>query len=104
MIEAILAGLAGWRVASLLVNEQGPWDAFERLRLRVGIPPQGEAGVISSNPLAGVLSCIWCASFWCAAACWVFGEFVAWEPVALIAAAAVAVMVSVWTDSGRRLQ
>ena len=93
MIEAILAAFAGWRLASLLVNEAGPWDGFERLRIRVGIPPEGQAGEISSNPLAGVLSCVWCCSVWTAGGAYLVAEFVILWPVALVAAMGMAIMV-----------
>ena len=92
MIEAILAAFAGWRLALLLVSEQGPWDVFERLRTRVGIPPQGQAGEIPSNPLAGVLSCVWCCSVWTAGGAYLVAEFVILWPIAMIAAMGMAIM------------
>ncbi|MEE8361782.1 MAG: hypothetical protein V3R71_06470 [Gemmatimonadales bacterium] len=99
MIEAILAAFAGWRVASLMVNEAGPWDGFERLRIRVGIPPQGEAGEISSNPLAGALSCIWCCSVWTAGGAYLVAEFVVLWPVALVAAMGMAIVIHEYGDN-----
>ncbi|KKL02400.1 hypothetical protein LCGC14_2626510, partial [marine sediment metagenome] len=63
------------------------------LRIRVGIPPEGQAGEISSNPLAGVLSCVWCCSVWTAGGAYLVAEFVILWPVALVAAMGMAIMV-----------
>lgn len=59
MIEGVvLAGFAGWRLASLLVREDGPFAVFERLRHLVGV----RTGVL--NPVAEVFTCVWCMSVW----------------------------------------
>ena len=87
MIEAILAGLAGWRIASLLVNEDGPFDVFARLRHRVGIR-EGEP--YDDNVLTGVLSCVWCCSVWTAGLSYAVAEWWAVWPVALVAATGIA--------------
>jgi len=57
--------LATWRIASLLVHEDGPWNIFARLRRRVGLVNDVE---IPDGFLPGVLSCVWCASIWVGAA------------------------------------
>lgn len=48
----VLAILAAWRLTSLLTEENGPADIFERIRERL-------------NP-GGVLDCFWCTSIWVA--------------------------------------
>lgn len=61
-LTLIVLGLASWRLASLLVQEAGPWDVLARLR--------------AVNDLGGALSCLWCASVWTAAGmllCWTIG-------------------------------
>jgi hypothetical protein len=95
--EFLIFGLATWRLASLLVNEAGPFDMFIRLRERVGIQHQdGVAYLIPDGFLPGVLSCVWCSSVWCAALfvlAWLILPTVA-LPVALVFAfSAVAVIV-----------
>jgi len=98
LYKLILFGLATWRVASLLVHEDGPWRLFRRLREWAGIrhDEKGEALVIPDGFLAGVLSCVWCCSMWVAAGWMVL--FLAFGELAVIGAmvfgmSAVAVMV-----------
>lgn len=65
MIEGVVvAGFAGWRLASLLVREDGPWHVFERLRRAAGVPETGEVRGV----LAEILTCVLCASLWTSAA------------------------------------
>lgn len=59
MTEAILIGLAAWRLSSLLVMENGPWGAFERLRTLVGIKPGPIEGFLPE-----LLSCMFCTTVW----------------------------------------
>jgi hypothetical protein len=73
MIVLIETALASWRLANLLVNEDGPWAVFARLRYRVGIrkiPGYSTNGVeamtIASSTLAQGLTCVWCVSVWAA--------------------------------------
>lgn len=87
MLEAaILIGLAGYRLASLLVNEAGPWNIFERLRDK--IIPVGEV----KGFLPGVLICIWCCSVWTTLA-----SYILWliEPTAVIIIAAMTIPMAV---------
>lgn len=67
----MVCGLAGWRLASLLVTEPGPWDIFARLRARVGVPEFGE---IQSGFLPGIFSCMWCMTVWTTALAWASWE------------------------------
>lgn len=99
MIEAVLAAFAGWRIASLLVNEDGPWDAFHRLRDRVGALQPDEPGEVGRNPLAGVLSCVWCCSVWTAGGAFVLAEWVALWPVAMAAAMGMAIVIHEYGDN-----
>jgi hypothetical protein len=72
MIEA---GLAGWRLAHMLVHEEGPGAIFARLRLWAGIgivPVQRPDGTMVEATLARTwvaqgLTCVWCVSVWTAA-------------------------------------
>lgn len=59
--DLLIIALATWRVATMAVNEQGPFDVFARLRT---LPyPIG-----SDTERTGVLDCVACFSVWTAAA------------------------------------
>lgn len=88
-VEAALAGLAGWRLASLLVQEDGPFAVFERLRLLVGV--DNNAGVSKGNVIAGALSCVWCTSVWTSGAMFALAHWGSTWPVAGVAAMSIAV-------------
>jgi hypothetical protein len=70
-LDVILTILATWRLSSLLVNEEGPFAIFSRIRHFVGIrrvPIQSSEGPLIStvalNPIAELLTCVWCTSIW----------------------------------------
>ena len=90
LVRVLVCGLAGWRLASLLVNEEGPWGIFERLRVAAGVPPRGPTPIAGLLP--GILTCVWCASFYTAIPIWFLWEL---SPMtdALIASWAVAILV-----------
>lgn len=88
LVEAILLGLAGWRVANLLVNEDGPALIFERLRVMGGVKP----GLVSGFTPT-LFTCIFCMSVWTTTAMAVVWYFTP-EPVMIIAAWAIALIVN----------
>jgi hypothetical protein len=53
MFRFLLAALATWRLAFLLVREDGPWRVFARLRNRAG-----------NGFLSQLLGCVKCAGMW----------------------------------------
>jgi hypothetical protein len=58
-------GLATWRVASMFVNETGPFNLFLKIREFAGISHvENEPFEIPDKFLAQLLSCVWCASVW----------------------------------------
>jgi hypothetical protein len=87
ILDALIVGLAAWRVTSLLVTEDGPWDVFVRLRERFGVDQPGEMGMVQR-----VLSCVWCASVWAVPPLWAVHS-VAPVVTAMLAAMTVAVAV-----------
>lgn len=67
-----MAILATFRLAELLVNEEGPGEVFSRLRMLTGMYDYDEDGHRYQNAnalqktLGGVLGCVFCAGVWCA--------------------------------------
>lgn len=94
----VLLGLATWRVSSLLVSEEGPFDVFLKLRKLTGIvhDDDGKPMVIPKTFFAQLLSCVWCTSIW-VAVFWVLAWHVlpAWTmPTALLCAgSAIAIII-----------
>src|SRR5512145_991088 len=82
MTALVLTALAAWRLAHLLVYEDGPGAVFARLRYRAGlryVVRQGadgkpEATRTAANWLAEGLTCVWCVSVWTATGLVVLGE------------------------------
>jgi hypothetical protein len=65
MLVYLVLALATWRISSLLVNEDGPWFAFARLRARVGVRYSDETFQrYATNQIAGAFICVWCMSVW----------------------------------------
>lgn len=69
-----ILGMATWRLSSLLVREEGPWNIFRRLReyARITYYEDGSPLMVPDTLLAGVLSCVWCCSIWVAAGLTIF--------------------------------
>ncbi len=96
--QAILIGLAAWRMTALLAYERGPFDVFVRLRTLLGFEHDDEGRPDSwpSGVLRDVISCPWCLGLPMAAV-----AFGLWQVVPLavivLAAASVVVAVEKWT-------
>jgi len=54
--DLIIFGLATWRISSILVNEDGPFDVFFKMRERF------KEGLFFDS----LFSCVWCISVWVA--------------------------------------
>jgi hypothetical protein len=66
-IFLVILGLATWRVSSLFVNEQGPFNMFVKIRELAGIQHYPEDFSIVQIPdrlFAQILSCVWCMSMY----------------------------------------
>ena len=72
ILDFIIFGIAVWRVSSLIVEEEGPFHMFRKIREATGIQhdESGAIWIVPDTFAAGLLSCIWCASVWVATA-WV---------------------------------
>lgn len=66
-MEYLILALATWRLSSLLANEDGPFQVFERLRQAAGVEIDKEGYRIGSNQFTKGLLCVWCNSVWCGA-------------------------------------
>ncbi len=91
--DVVIVGLATWRIASLLVREEGPLDVFARLRSFAGVPQPGEIG--PATFWSQLLGCVWCLSLWLAPLVWIVWA-TAPLAAAILAAAAVAILVDRW--------
>lgn len=65
----VLAALVIWRVGHILIFERGPFDVFEKLRVKMGV-------YAMANWLHAGLMCILCLTFW---PCLLFGFWLAWN-------------------------
>jgi hypothetical protein len=65
MVDFLILSLATWRLSSLLVDEEGPAEIFERLRhwAGIGLDERGHS-TVEGGELARALLCIWCTSVW----------------------------------------
>lgn len=64
VLDIILLGLATWRVTSLLVWEDGPFEVFARLRYRLGVRYDEHSVAYGTNWFAKGVICPACASVW----------------------------------------
>lgn len=84
-LEVVFIALASWRLASMLVREEGPFNIFSRWRdLVIG---EGEV-----TGFGKMFSCMWCMTWWTSSIFYCIWEFFT-PPVIIFAASAVAVLV-----------
>lgn len=82
MLESTtIIGLAAWRLAWMLVKEDGPGDVFKRLR--------------AQTTLGGLLGCVHCLSFWLAIVGFLIYPY-APNAVQVVAVAGVASVIQHW--------
>lgn len=62
----LIFALAVWRISSLLVNEDGPFDIFIKLRWKAGVRFDKESEPYGTNVISKGLLCVWCVSVWIA--------------------------------------
>jgi hypothetical protein len=65
-ITLVILALATWRVAAMFVKEDGPGLIFRKVRALTGIghDESGKVYMVPDTFMAGLLSCVWCASVW----------------------------------------
>lgn len=78
MLEFVVLALATWRLTSLLVWEDGPFEVFARLRRRLGVRYDESSVAYGTNWLAKGVVCPACVSVWFGFG-WA-GLYFLWEP------------------------
>lgn len=64
VLEFVILALATWRLTSLLVWEDGPFEMFARLRHRLGVRYDEHSVAYGTNWFAKGVVCPACASVW----------------------------------------
>jgi len=62
LVDLLVMSLATWRISSLLAEEDGPGEVFERLRQFAGVRYDEEGYAYGLNWLADIWHCMWCIS------------------------------------------
>lgn len=110
-VHLIVLILATWRFSSLLSDEPGPWDIFEKFRTHIGIiyvegSKTGERD--GKNELAKNVLCTWCNSLYLVAPFWTLLYVLLGEIAVLIAlpfafsTAAIYIERFIWRGSKRK--
>lgn len=89
LAQIAIIGLAAWRVAWMLVKEDGPRDVFKRLRARTKMG--GWFGKLTIS----LLKCVHCLSFWLAIVFYLVYPYVP-NVVQIVAVAGVASVIQHW--------
>lgn len=81
--DVLILGAASWRLAFMVVREDGPAHVFARIRQR--------------STLAGLLDCVFCMSVWAAVALWLLWLTPARPLVYIMAISGAGLMLASWT-------
>lgn len=82
-LELLIMILATWRLASMFVSEDGPFDVFRRIRSIIGVThhDDGTIAQIPDRTLSKLFTCMWCMSIWMAGVVygfWIVCPIVVW--------------------------
>jgi len=73
--ETITLTLVVWRLTSLLVREDGPFDVFAKLRMFLGVRFNQASQMYGVNVLSRGIICFWCCSMWVSLAVALFASY-----------------------------
>ena len=82
-LELVVLALATWRLTSLLVWEDGPFEVFARLRHMLGVRYDEQSIAYGTNWFAKGVVCPACASVWFGALWCIM--YLLWNPVWYVA-------------------
>jgi len=97
--EAVLIGLAAWRMTRLICYETGPFDLLLRFRKLLGFEHNEEGSPVAwpNGLLPNLFACPWCLGLWIS----IGGYFVWREEPAVVMVGAAAGVVALIEDSLR---
>ena len=64
MPKVIERSLLTWRLTSLCISEEGPYDIFGKFRSTIGVAEDEFSKCVARNQFAQAFCCFWCASIW----------------------------------------
>lgn len=79
MLELIILGLATWRISHMIVNEEGPYEIFDKLRYKVGVQYTEDLEPFGWNPIAEIFICVYCMSVWVGGVLFLFDALLGWS-------------------------
>ncbi len=94
-----ILGLGIWRISSLFVQEDGPFDVFIRFRERLGFHEDLslDAVIPPDTFWGGLFSCVWCLSLWISAiigVAWIFYPAIVLNVMVVFALSTMAIIVN----------
>lgn len=92
--QAVIIGLAAWRLTALISYERGPLDVFLHLRALLGFEHNDNGEPVSwpNNILAQAIACAWCTGVYVSVGVWGLWQI---SESAVMVLAAMAVLVAV---------
>jgi hypothetical protein len=107
-MELLIYALATFRIASLIAQERGPWDAFGKLRDVCGVRYDDAGQPYALNEVARMLTCVWCNSVWVAlfwlVVKWLWPEHALWLAFSFAVSGAALILYEVleWLEQTRQ--
>ncbi len=95
LARVLIVGLAGWRLAHLIIDEDGPLASLARFRGWLGLYDSGE-----QSGLQQLFTCVYCLSVWTSAAFWLLWGISVWIP-GIMAASTVALIAHAVVEGDR---